>query len=216
MLNGRAAAGNSRLESGNVLLFPQLHFPIQDGEDRFLYPTATGQVNVTTSPGFVRPGRQEMNGASWLRQRTRSPRRWAQESDMFKAIIFFSLIFLAESGLAGEKTNDIYNFKILKQTEDSVLFEISYYYSGDHGDKAKLTAWPKPPGFWGSSIIPLEAGNHTTQLNVKLMPKVTKEVVSDSVEFFYYVDSGPPFYRKDFVFKKKWINEKEKSGASPK
>lgn len=151
----------------------------------------------------------------WISGNGSAASRWAQESKVFKAIIFFSLIFLSGSSLALEKTNDIYNFKILKQTADFVLFEISYYYSGDHGDKAKLTAWPKPPGFWGSSIIPLVVGDHTTQLTVKLMPKVTKEIFSDSVEFFYYVDSGPPFYRKDFVFKKKWINGKEKSGASP-
>ena len=97
-----------------------------------------------------------------------------------------------------------------------MLFEISYYYAGDRGNNAKLTAWPKPPGFWGSSIIPLVVGEHTTQLNVKLMPNFTKEVPSDSVEFFYYVDAGPPFYRKEFVFKKKWINPKEASGKSSK
>lgn len=134
---------------------------------------------------------------------------------MFKAIIF-SLIFLSQSGFAPGKTNEIYDFKILKQTQDFVLFEISYYYAGDRGNNAKLTAWPKPPGFWGSSIIPLVVGEHTTQLNVKLMPNVTKEVPSDSVEFFYYVDAGPPFYRKEFVFKKKWINPKEASGKSSK
>ena len=126
------------------------------------------------------------------------------------------LIFLSRFDLALAKSNDIYNIKILKQTEDSVLFEISYYYSGDHGDNAKLTAWPKPPGFWGSSIIPLVTGDHTTQLNVKLMPNAPKEVLSDSVEFFYYSESGPPFYTKNFTFKKKWINSTGKPVTSPK
>ena len=94
------------------------------------------------------------------------------------------LIFLSRFDLALAKSNDIYNIKVLKQTEESVLFEISYYYSGDHGDNAKLTAWPKPAGLWGSSIIPLVMGDHTAQLNVKLMPKAPKDVLSDSVEFF--------------------------------
>ena len=104
------------------------------------------------------------------------------------------------------EANEIYSFKILEQTQDSVRFEISYYYSGDHGDKGKLTAWPKPPGSWGSSIIPLVKGKHVSQLNVKLMPKAAKEVRSDSIEFFYYSDNGPPFYKKEFSFEKKWIN----------
>ena len=129
------------------------------------------------------------------------------------------LIFLCRFDLALAKSNDIYNIKVLKQTEDSVLFEISYYYSGDHGDNAKLTAWPKPPGFWGSSIIPLVTGDHRSQLNVKLMPKAPKEVLSDSVEFFYYSDSGPPFYKKNYPFRKKWNNSTGKpvmSSGQPK
>jgi len=104
---------------------------------------------------------------------------------------------------------------VLEQTQDSVRFEISYYYSGDHGDKAKLTAWPKPAGFWGSSIIPLVTGDHVSQLNIKLMPKAPKEVLSNSIEFFFYADAGPPFYRKEFAFKKKWVNSTEKPAASP-
>jgi hypothetical protein len=126
------------------------------------------------------------------------------------------VICLFRFDLALAKSNDIFNIKVLKQTEDSVLFEISYYYSGDHGDNAKLTAWPKPPGFWGSSIIPLVTGDHTSQLNVKLMPKAPKEFLSDSVEFFYYAESGPPFYTKTFTFKKKWINSTGKPVTSPK
>lgn len=102
--------------------------------------------------------------------------------------------------------NEIYSFKVLEQTQDSVRFEISYYYSGDHGDKAKLTAWPKPAGFWGSSIIALVAGKHVSQLNVRLMPKAPKQVQSNSIEFFYYSDGGPPFFKKEFNFEKKWIN----------
>jgi hypothetical protein len=46
------------------------------------------------------------------------------------------LMFLFRFDLALAKSNDIYNIKVLKQTEESVLFEISYYYSGDHGDNA--------------------------------------------------------------------------------
>ena len=45
------------LESGNVLLFPQLNFPIQDGEDRLLSPTAAGRaknVNLDPASGALR------------------------------------------------------------------------------------------------------------------------------------------------------------------
>jgi hypothetical protein len=125
------------------------------------------------------------------------------------------VILLTRFDFALAKTNEIYSFKVLKQTEESVLFEISYYYSGDHGDKASLTAWPKPAGFWGSSIIPLVVGHHTSQLNVKLMPNAPKEVLSDSVEFFYYSDGGPPFCSKEFTFKKKWVNSTGKPAAPP-
>src|SRR5215510_26879 len=118
---------------------------------------------------------------------------------MPKALILV-LILLFQFGKAQGKTNEIYSFKVLKQTQDSVLFEISYYYSGHHGDKAKLTAWPKPAGFWGSSIIPLVTGDHMSQLNVKLMPKAPKEVVSTSIEFFFYSDGVPPFCGKEFTF----------------
>jgi hypothetical protein len=107
---------------------------------------------------------------------------------------------------AQAKINEIYSFKVLEETQDSVRFEVSYYYSGDHGDKAKLTAWPKPAGFWGSSIIPLVAGEHTSQLNVKLMPKVARKVSSNTIEFFFYSDNGPPFCNKEFIFDKEWIN----------
>jgi len=132
---------------------------------------------------------------------------------MYKTIALI-LIALYQFDLALAKSNDIYNIKVLKQTEESVLFEISYYYSGDHGDNAKLTAWPKPAGLWGSSIIPLVTGDHTSQLSVKLMPKAPKDVLSDSVEFFYYSDSGPPFYTKNFTFKKKWVNSAGKPVTS--
>jgi hypothetical protein len=122
---------------------------------------------------------------------------------MLRALILGLLLQLSVTQV---EANEIYSFKILEQTQDSVRFEISYYYSGDHGDKAKLTAWPKPPGFWGSSIIPLVAGKHVSQLNVKLMPKAPKEVQSNSVEFFFYSDSGPPFFKREFSFEKKWVN----------
>ncbi len=73
---------------------------------------------------------------------------------MYKTIaLALILIFLSRFDLALATSNDIYDIKVLKQTEESVLFEISYYYSGDHGDNAKLTAWPKPAGVWGSEII---------------------------------------------------------------
>jgi hypothetical protein len=120
--------------------------------------------------------------------------------------LILGLILLLQFSTAQGRTNEIYSFKVLEQTQDFVRFEISYYYSGDHGDKAKLTAWPKPAGFWGSSIISLVTGHHTSQLNVKLMPKAPKEVLSNSIEFFCYSDSGPPFYRKEFAFRKKWVN----------
>lgn len=124
---------------------------------------------------------------------------------MLKALIL-GLILFFQFGIAQGKENEIYSFKVLKQTQDSVLFEISYYYSGDHGNEAKLTAWPKPAGFWGSSIISLVTGARVSQLNAKLMPKAPKEVVSNSIEFFFYSDGGPPFCRKEFTFQKKWIN----------
>jgi len=44
------------LESGDVLLFPQLHFPIQDGEERLLSPIAAGQaknVSLDSSSGAL-------------------------------------------------------------------------------------------------------------------------------------------------------------------
>ena len=129
---------------------------------------------------------------------------------MLKALILV-LILLFPFGIAQGKENEIYSFKVLKQAQDSVLFEISYYYSGDHGDKAKLTAWPKPAGFWGSSIISLVTGDHVSQLNVKLMPKAPKEVASSSIEFFFYSDSGPPFCRKEFAFQKKWVKSSQPS-----
>jgi hypothetical protein len=134
---------------------------------------------------------------------------------MCKAIAVI-LIFLSRFDLALANSDDIYSTKVLKQTEESVLFEVSYYYSGEHGDNAKLTAWPKPAGFWGSSIIPLVIGHHTSQLNVKLMPNAPKDVLSDSIEFFYYSDNGPPFYTKVFTFKKKWVNSTGKPATSPK
>jgi hypothetical protein len=122
-----------------------------------------------------------------------------------------ALILLFQFSTAQAKTNEIYSFKVLEETQDSVKFEVSYYYSGDHGNEAKLTAWPKPAGFWGSSIISLVAGEHTSQLNVKLMPKVARKVLSSSIEFFFYSDNGPPFSRKEFIFNKEWVN----SGGNP-
>lgn len=133
---------------------------------------------------------------------------------MLKAAVF-SLFLLFQLSTAQAKTNDIYDFKVLEQTEDSVRFEISYYYSGDHGNNAKLTAWPKPPGFWGSSIIPLLVGDHTSQLSVKLMPKAPKKVVFSSVEFFFYSDNGPPFCTKEFIFNKGWLNSIGQPATSP-
>ena len=130
--------------------------------------------------------------------------------------LILGLILLFQFGIVQAKTNEIYSFKVLEQTQDSVLFEISYYYSGDHGDTAKLTAWPKPAGFWGSSIISLVTGDHVSQLNVKLMPKAPKEVVSNSIDFFFYSDGGPPFLRKEFNFQKKWVNSTEKAATSPR
>lgn len=50
------------LESGNVLLFPQLHFPLQNGEDRLLSPNAAGQAkNVSLDPvtGAIRGSNAE-------------------------------------------------------------------------------------------------------------------------------------------------------------
>ena len=124
---------------------------------------------------------------------------------MIKTIIL-TLIIVCQANIGFCESNEIHSFKVIKQSSNSVLVELRYYYSGDHGDKAELTVWPLPPGFWGSSIVPLVSGEHTSQLSVTLGPKVPKEVSSDSIEFLYLSGSGPPFYKKEFPFKKKWEN----------
>ncbi len=128
-----------------------------------------------------------------------------------KCLILALLLFVNYHGFAhgAERigaANEIYTFTVVKQTSNSVVFELKYFYNGDHGDKAALTAWPLPPGYWGSSMVPLVAGEHTSQLSVTLGPKVSKEISSDSIEFFYLLGGGPPFYKKEFAFKKKWAN----------
>jgi hypothetical protein len=130
--------------------------------------------------------------------------------------LILGLIFLFQFGIAQGKTNEIYSFKILQQTQDSVVFEISYYYSGDHGDKAKLTAWPKPAGFWGSSIIPLVTGDHMSQLNVKLVPKAPKEVVSNSIEFFSIPTVARRFAERNLLFRRNGSIQTEQPATSPK
>ena len=129
---------------------------------------------------------------------------------MIKKIIVLALIIFCQVDIGFCESNEIHSFKVIKQTSKSVVFELKYYYSGDHGDNAELTAWPLPPGYWGSSIIPLVSGEHTSQLSVILGPKVSKEVSSDSIEFLYISNGGPPFYRKEFPFKKQWANTVEK------
>ncbi|HYA30289.1 MAG TPA: hypothetical protein VEI95_15850 [Acidobacteriota bacterium] len=121
-------------------------------------------------------------------------------------IIVLALIIVCQVETGFCQSNEIHSFKVIKQTPKSVVFELKYYYSGDHGDKAELTAWPLPPGYWGSSIVPLVFGEHTSQLSVTLGPKVSKQVSCDSIEFLYISDRGPPFYKKEFPFKKTWAN----------
>ena len=121
-------------------------------------------------------------------------------------IIVLVLLIACQANVGFCESNEIHSFKIIKQTSNSVVFELKYYYSGDHGDKAQLTAWPLPPGYWGSSIVSLVSGEHTSQLSVTLGPKVSKEVSSDSIEFLYFSGGGPPFYKKEFPFKKRWAN----------
>ena len=114
------------------------------------------------------------------------------------------ILFVCSLGrLAFTQANAVHDFKVLEQADDSVLFELSYNYDGDHGDKAVLTAWPLPAGYWGSAIIPLVKGERKSQIKVWLMPKI-KEAKSDTIQFFYYSDGGPPFYQKTFNFKKVW------------
>jgi hypothetical protein len=120
--------------------------------------------------------------------------------------IILALIIVCHAQPAFCEANEIHSFKIIKQTSTSVVFELKYYYSGDHGDKAVLTAWLLPPGYWGSSIVPLISGEHTSQLSVTLGPKVSKDISSDSIEFLYISGGGPPFYKREFPFKKKWTN----------
>ncbi|HEY1270225.1 MAG TPA: hypothetical protein VGH16_23410 [Candidatus Binatia bacterium] len=124
---------------------------------------------------------------------------------MIKAIAL-ALAIAAHAAIGFCASNEIRDFKVIKQTSNSVVFEIKYYYAGDRGDKAELTAWPLPPGYWGSTIVPLAAGEHAAQLTVTLGPKVSKEVTSESVELFFISGGGPPFYKQAFPFKKKWAN----------
>jgi hypothetical protein len=125
---------------------------------------------------------------------------------MTKPIICALVIIVCHAQLAFCEANELHSFKVIKQTSTSVVFELKYHYSGDHGDKAVLTAWPLPPGYWGASIVPLVSGEHTSQLTVTLGPKVSKEISSDSIEFFYILGGGPPFYKREFPFKKTWAN----------
>lgn len=120
--------------------------------------------------------------------------------------IFLALIIVSQPTMGLCEGNEVHSFKVIKQTANSVVFELKYFYAGDHGDKAELTAWPLPLGYWGSSIVPLVAGEHTSQLSVTLGPKVSKEVSSESIQFFYITGGGPPFYQREFPFKKKWAN----------
>ena len=74
-------------------------------------------------------------------------------------IIVLALIIACQANVGFCESNEIHSFKIIKQTSNSVVFELKYYYSGDHGDKAQLTAWPLPPGYWGLSLSPLYPEN---------------------------------------------------------
>lgn len=124
---------------------------------------------------------------------------------MIKTIIL-ALIIVSQPKVGLCEGNEVHSFRVIKQTQNSVVFELKYFYAGDHGDKAELTAWPLPPGYWGSSIVPLVSGEHTSQLSVTLGPKVSKEVSSASIQFFYIAGGGPPFYTREFPFNKKWAN----------
>ena len=125
---------------------------------------------------------------------------------MIKVIVLALMIAcLVESGFCAE-SNEVRGFKVLTQTSNSAVFEIKYYYSGDHGGKAELTAWPLPPGYWGSTIVTLVTGEHTVHLTATLGPKVPKEVSSESIELLYISGGGPPFYKQEFPLKKTWAN----------
>lgn len=117
-------------------------------------------------------------------------------------IVVLALIIACQAGVGFCESNEIHSLKVIKQTSNFVIFELKYYYSGDHGDKAELTAWPLPPGYWGSSVVSLISGEHTSQLTVTLGLKVSKEVSSDSIEFLYISDGGPPFYKKSSLLRK--------------
>ena len=67
---------------------------------------------------------------------------------MIKTIIL-ALIIVCQANIEFCESNEIHSFKVIKQTSNSVLVELKYYYSGDHGDKAELTAWPLPSRFLG-------------------------------------------------------------------
>lgn len=123
-----------------------------------------------------------------------------------KKVILLALMIGCQVKTVFCASNEIRDLKVIKQTAESAVFEVKYYYSGDHGDKAELTAWPLPPGYWGSTIAPLVTGEHTAQLSVTLGSKVSKEVSSESIELLYISGGGPPFYKQEFPFKKTWVN----------
>src|SRR6266700_1709068 len=147
-----------------------------------------------------------------------------RDTNMMKGIFVRALLLSSFVVFAGcpalAKTNEIYGFKVLGQTQEAIRFEIHYFYSGDHGtDRIGLEAAPtqngQTLGYWDfipGTVLP---GDHTTQIRVSIIPRAPRQQPTNKVQFSFYSWGGVPFFQKSFSFKKVWINASPQAGKAP-
>ena len=126
------------------------------------------------------------------------------------------LMALAAEFSCRRKQTKIYRFQVIEQTADHVVFDVDYFYAGDHGDVAMsgITVRRRLPApYWGFVPAPVPPGAHRTRLSIGVNPDAPRVYDSDDVVLSLYDARGTTFYEKTFPFKKTWTNSNPNAKA---
>ncbi len=104
----------------------------------------------------------------------------------------------------------IHRFRIIQQTPDGAVFDVDYFYTGDHGNDVAMSAVTaregRPAPYWGFRPAPVTSGDHRTRVEIGLNSDAPRLHETDRVIFGLYDAHGTTFYEKTFSFKKTWTS----------
>ncbi|MCX5846318.1 MAG: hypothetical protein NTW12_08175 [Deltaproteobacteria bacterium] len=130
---------------------------------------------------------------------------------LFKYVVMLFSFIVLFTGSAFADDNKILGFKVVSQTSNELVIEVTYNYSGDHGDNVFIKVVPaidrKSSRFFGYKPNRISAGINTLTTKIKPNPKskVPDGYTTNQLGISMYVGGQGTFLAPSYYdFEKNW------------